>query len=154
MNQKSAKIDARWEHSHYRTAEDEMPFGRAEPQSSDTDYQAIQDGSGHGDGSNGHMSQSIAGGSSDIFDRGIFQAGQQRHNNSSSASAALDDGRKRRQSTLYGVTGYIIVTEFCERLAYYGFAGELAQCALYSTALKMKIVGQFILLPVQCKNKR
>ncbi len=30
-----------------------------------------------------------------------------------------------RPSVLTGVAGYIIVTEFCERLAYYGFAGSL-----------------------------
>lgn len=29
------------------------------------------------------------------------------------------------KSTLKSVTSYIIVTEFCERLAYYGFAGSL-----------------------------
>lgn len=31
----------------------------------------------------------------------------------------------KRKSVLQGVAGYIIVTEFCERLAYYGFAGSL-----------------------------
>lgn len=30
-----------------------------------------------------------------------------------------------RKSVLTSVAGYIIVTEFCERLAYYGFAGSL-----------------------------
>ena len=30
-----------------------------------------------------------------------------------------------RKSVLFTVAGYIIVTEFCERLAYYGFAGSL-----------------------------
>jgi dipeptide/tripeptide permease len=30
-----------------------------------------------------------------------------------------------RPSTLKNTAGYIIVTEFCERLAYYGFAGSL-----------------------------
>jgi hypothetical protein len=30
-----------------------------------------------------------------------------------------------RPSILTGVAGYIIVTEFCERLAYFGFAGSL-----------------------------
>jgi hypothetical protein len=30
-----------------------------------------------------------------------------------------------RPSVLTGVAGYIIVTEFCERLAYFGFAGSL-----------------------------
>lgn len=31
----------------------------------------------------------------------------------------------QRKSVLTNVAGYIIVTEFCERLAYYGFAGSL-----------------------------
>lgn len=30
-----------------------------------------------------------------------------------------------RKSVLLNVAGYILVTEFCERLAYYGFAGSL-----------------------------
>ncbi len=30
-----------------------------------------------------------------------------------------------RKSILFGVAGYILITEFCERLAYYGFAGSL-----------------------------
>lgn len=30
-----------------------------------------------------------------------------------------------RGSVLTNVAGFIIVTEFCERLAYYGFAGSL-----------------------------
>lgn len=34
------------------------------------------------------------------------------------------DGVDRR-SVFLNVTGYILVTEFCERLAYYGFAGNL-----------------------------
>jgi hypothetical protein len=29
-----------------------------------------------------------------------------------------------RPSVLRGITSYIIVTEFCERLSYYGFAGR------------------------------
>ncbi len=32
---------------------------------------------------------------------------------------------KDRKSILKNVAGFIIVTEFCERLAYYGFAGSL-----------------------------
>jgi hypothetical protein len=35
------------------------------------------------------------------------------------------DSKINRSSVLYGVTSYIIVTEFCERLAYYGLAGSL-----------------------------
>jgi hypothetical protein len=30
-----------------------------------------------------------------------------------------------RKSVLKTVAGYILITEFCERLAYYGFAGSL-----------------------------
>lgn len=36
----------------------------------------------------------------------------------------IPDAKAKRASTLYSVTGYIIINEFCERLAYYGFAGE------------------------------
>ena len=36
----------------------------------------------------------------------------------------FNDG-KYKTSTLFRVTAYIIVMEFCERLAYYGFAGLL-----------------------------
>jgi hypothetical protein len=32
---------------------------------------------------------------------------------------------KDRKSILLNTAGYIIVTEFCERVAYYGFAGSL-----------------------------
>jgi len=32
---------------------------------------------------------------------------------------------KGRKSVLINTAGFIIVTEFCERLAYYGFAGSL-----------------------------
>lgn len=31
--------------------------------------------------------------------------------------------KNTNRSTFFGVAGYIIVMEFCERLAYYGFAG-------------------------------
>lgn len=39
-------------------------------------------------------------------------------------SSSSDKCQVKRRSTLLHVTGFIIVTEFCERLAYYGFAGE------------------------------
>ena len=32
---------------------------------------------------------------------------------------------KDRKSVLLNTAGFIIVTEFCERVAYYGFAGSL-----------------------------
>lgn len=34
-----------------------------------------------------------------------------------------DQEKSSMRSTLFGVAGYIIIMEFCERLAYYGFAG-------------------------------
>jgi peptide/histidine transporter 3/4 len=37
----------------------------------------------------------------------------------------LVEEAERRPSVLSGVASYIIATEFCERLAYYGFAGSL-----------------------------
>lgn len=42
-------------------------------------------------------------------------------------SSGSDKGHAKKRSTLLHVTGFIIVTEFCERLAYYGFAGERAR---------------------------
>ncbi len=35
------------------------------------------------------------------------------------------DDAKDRKSVLINTAGYIIVTEFCERVAYYGFSGSL-----------------------------
>jgi hypothetical protein len=40
-----------------------------------------------------------------------------------------------RPSTLRSIASYIIVTEFCERLAYYGFAGSLV--LFFQTKLNM-----------------
>jgi hypothetical protein len=40
-----------------------------------------------------------------------------------------------RPSVLKGTAGYIIVTEFCERLAYFGFAGSLV--LFFQTQLNM-----------------
>ena len=39
------------------------------------------------------------------------------------AKSSVDDND--RPSVLKGTAGYIIVTEFCERLAYFGFAGSI-----------------------------
>lgn len=49
-----------------------------------------------------------------------------------------------RPSVLKTITSYIIVTEFCERLAYYGFAGSLV--LFFETKLNMSnadAVNQF-----------
>ena len=43
-----------------------------------------------------------------------------------SGSATMDQVQSvKHKSVLFTVASYIIVTEFCERLAYYGFAGSL-----------------------------
>ena len=36
-----------------------------------------------------------------------------------------EDGQTKKKSTLLTVAPYILITEFCERLAYYGFSGSL-----------------------------
>eukprot|EP01040_Poterioochromonas_malhamensis_P024660 gene24660-30558_t len=49
-----------------------------------------------------------------------------------------------RPSVLYGTASYITATEFCERLAYYGFAGSLV--LFFQTKLNMSnedAVNQF-----------
>lgn len=43
---------------------------------------------------------------------------------------------KERRSKLYTVASYIIVTEFCERLAYFGLAGKVISPVLASAAVK------------------
>jgi dipeptide/tripeptide permease len=51
-----------------------------------------------------------------------------------------------RKSVLKTVASYIIVTEFCERLAYYGFAGSLV--LFFQTKLNLSnedAVNQFYL---------
>lgn len=103
------------------------------------DYQAMADGKGHREAQGGQNSQSNF--ASVLRDDQLVlqrhSAGRSstaRSSNSSNSSSrddlllmgssALDTDTKKR-STLYGVTSFIIVTEFCERLAYYGFAGAL-----------------------------
>ena len=46
----------------------------------------------------------------------------------------INDNGSTRPSVLSSITSYIIVTEFCERLAYYGFAGSLV--LFFQTILK------------------
>jgi dipeptide/tripeptide permease len=51
-----------------------------------------------------------------------------------------------RPSKLKGTAGFIIVTEFCERLAYYGFAGSLVlffQVKLAFTSIDFKVFFKF-----------
>ena len=55
--------------------------------------------------------------------------------------ALLDDTKSSiddsdRPSVLKGTAGYIIVTEFCERLAYFGFAGSIV--LFFQTHMNMK----------------
>ena len=86
-------------------------------------YQAIPDRSDHEDGPGGHLSYVC--GISDAQTGANSMAGQQQQRRHSDCSSSNSINSKRlRRSTLYSVTGYIIVTEFCERLAYYGFAGK------------------------------
>ena len=47
----------------------------------------------------------------------------------------MTDSIEQRPSVLKTVASYIIVTEFCERLAYYGFAGSLV--LFFQTKLSM-----------------
>jgi dipeptide/tripeptide permease len=47
-----------------------------------------------------------------------------------------------RPSKLKGTAGFIIVTEFCERLAYYGFAGSLVLFFQVKTAL-LPLISKF-----------
>ncbi|CAN0428283.1 unnamed protein product, partial [Ectocarpus sp. 13 AM-2016] len=84
----------------------------------DTDYQAMLDGE------------------AGVVEPHPQQASIIRRNDAAAAAAASCDGGpadlaadgagadKGRKSKLYSVAGYIIVTEFCERLAYYGFSGS------------------------------
>eukprot|EP01041_Mallomonas_annulata_P006536 gene6536-13231_t len=46
-----------------------------------------------------------------------------------------DDANSKRPSVMKTVAGFIIITEFCERLAYYGFAGSLV--LLFQTQLNL-----------------
>lgn len=99
-----------------------MPLGTANKGIHAGDYQAMPD---ENDGSHVvHPTAQHRASSAGVPDRSSDAAsaelmlGLQRH------SAAHTDLEKHKGSTLYGVTGYIIITEFCERLAYYGFAGS------------------------------
>jgi hypothetical protein len=55
----------------------------------------------------------------------------------------------RKQSVLRGVAGYIIVCEFCERLAYYGFSGPsslIDSSVLFSLTLNaLSLTGSLVL---------
>lgn len=50
------------------------------------------------------------------------------------------DHKSTRRSTLLHVTGFIIVTEFCERLAYYGFAGESSWTSLQAMCVACNVL--------------
>lgn len=81
----------------------------------DADYQVMQDGSDHGELS-----------AAEIRNRFSQQYHEEPHWVLSPGGAPLDhqgDAGAGRRSKLYTVAGYIIVTEFCERLAYFGLAG-------------------------------
>lgn len=103
-----------------------MPLGRADTRPNDRDYyQAIPEGSDNGDGPGDHPANVC--GISDVQSGANSLVGQQqqrRHSDTDNNSDNSINNRRLRRSTLYSVTGYIIVTEFCERLAYYGFAGK------------------------------
>jgi hypothetical protein len=51
-----------------------------------------------------------------------------------------NDADRERPSVLSTIASYIIVTEFCERLAYYGFAGSLV--LFFQTILKYRMLNQ------------
>jgi hypothetical protein len=64
-----------------------------------------------------------------------------------------------RKSVLKGTAGYIIVTEFCERLAYYGFAGslvlffEVSRLLLFHVCfLRLYSLFEFLFLPVRLNS--
>lgn len=108
-----------------------MRLDEAGNRTGDGDYQAMVDGNGHEEALGGHELQSNARGISGSLEENAGE--HERHPTEDEACQyAADDGHKERPSTLYGVTGYIIIMEFCERLAYYGFAGELVPDLLVS----------------------
>ncbi|CAN0152108.1 unnamed protein product, partial [Hapterophycus canaliculatus] len=88
----------------------------------DTDYQAMLDDSEHGEGP-------AAEGRPRMVSLSRRQHPQERHHGEGSTQQEEqllrqgDDAGKGRKSKLRTVAGYIIVTEFCERLAYYGLSG-------------------------------
>lgn len=85
------------------------------PRPDDGDYESLLDVSGDGEMSDAEcrrLSQQ------DQEDQAAYCSGHQ-----------LEQVGKGRRSKLASVAGYIILTEFCERLAYYGFSGKLfPQC--------------------------
>lgn len=63
-----------------------------------------------------------------------------------SSLIGTEGGVQPRPSVLKTVASYIIVTEFCERLAYYGFAGSLV--LFFETKLNLSnedAINQFYL---------
>lgn len=96
-----------------------MPPTTSRP--NDADYQVMQDGSDHGELS-----------AAEIRNRFSQQYHEEPHWVVSPGGEPLGHqgggaGAERR-SKLYTVAGYIIVTEFCERLAYFGLAGTAVCC--------------------------
>lgn len=103
-----------------------MPLGKADTRLNERDYyQVMPEDSDHGDGPGDHPANVC--GISDVRSGANSVAGQPRRRRHSGTDNhgdnSINNGGLRR-STLYSVTSYIIVTEFCERLAYYGFAGK------------------------------
>ena len=114
-----------------------MPLGKADMRFNERDYyQAMPEDSDHADGPGDHPANVC--GISDVLSGANSMAGQaqrRRHSDTDNHNDhSINTGRLRR-STLYSVTGYIIVTEFCERLAYYGFAGKFRLWAFGGLAL-------------------
>eukprot|EP00904_Undaria_pinnatifida_P005647 jgi/Undpi1/2211/HiC_scaffold_12.g05597.m1 len=103
-----------------------MPLGGAVTRPNERDYyQAMPEGSEHGNAPGDQQSPSNFCGILDVQSGANSIAGLQQHQRHySDVSSINSDSKHGRRSTLYSVTGYIIVTEFCERLAYYGFTGE------------------------------
>lgn len=81
------------------------------PRPDDADYQALLGGSGDAEMSAAECSQ--------------LQQQQQQDDR-----LAAGEFGKARRSKLSQVAGYIILTEFCERLAYYGFSGKVSNAWL------------------------
>lgn len=80
------------------------------PRPDDTDYQALLDGRGDGEMSAAER-------------RPLSPQNQEEQAASRACKDHVEQDDKERRSKLSTVAGYIIITEFCERLAYYGFAG-------------------------------
>ena len=81
------------------------------PRPDDADYQALLDGSGDAEMSAAECSR--------------LQQQQQQDERLAAGELQVEVGKGRR-SKLSQVAGYIILTEFCERLAYYGFSGRFS----------------------------